>query len=578
MQDYFAQTDFSFGEISSKFFLQTEFAPRASGVLKAKNVMPYISGGMFKRFGLSAVSNLTHAESLDLTKTKICFYDSDDTCFMLILTKDSLIAYDITNNKITKKAVQWQMEQNILFEQIAAEIAFAQCGSELILTHRAFKPKVITYSETTKEFTFGDFKIAAYGYWNKELPSDEIMIKVNVPTSGSIFSIDVITKGNSESIDKLKSILLNSILCERNGNGKCFIRTYSGVRKEGKEGKGWKGGNDEIHSFDVLINKEFAEQATKTFISQEYYILKKPMWEQSNPAVVAFHESRLIFGGYEDDRVVLYFSKVNDFHNFGEGLGRADEAFIGGIASGERQKIVGIVSGSSLQIFTNKCVYFALHGGVQPITAETITIAKQIHQGSKNLFDTLLNDETVFVGADECNIYSLQRVNVNNYTAINLSLATSGMIKNPVSIGCSKFINTGCNLESGCDKKYRYLFVVNSDGGLAVCQTLIEESKVAWSTVETEGGKFKHVFCNQEKVLFIVERGGKNFIETFDACLLEDNVQTYDYGKYVSAKRPIIVELELFPLLSLKKVSFFTPQLLFHKQVINTDLHGYKLV
>lgn len=443
-----------------------------------------------------------------------------------------------------------------LFEQIASEIAFAQCGNELILTHRAFKPKVITYSETTKEFTFGDFKIAAFGYWNKELPNDEIMIKVNVPTSGSVFSIDVITKG---SVDKLKSTLLSSVLCERNGNGKCFIRTYSGEKKEG---------NDTIHSFDVLIHKEFAEPA-KNFISQEYFILKRPMWEQSSPAVVAFHESRLIFGGYEDDRVVLYFSKVNDFHNFGEGLGRADEAFIGGIASGERQKIVGIVSGASLQIFTNKCVYFALHGGVQPITAETITIAKQIHQGSKNLFDTLLNDETVFVGADECNIYSLQRVNVNNYTAINLSLATSGMIKNPVSIGCSKFINTGCNLESGCDKKYRYLFVVNNDGSLAVCQTLIEEAKVAWSTVETEGGKFKHVFCNQEKVLFIVERGGKNFIETFDACLLEDNIKTFDSGKYVSAKKPISVELELFPLLSLKKVSFFAPQLLFHKQVIN---------
>ncbi|CAL7962092.1 hypothetical protein GAMM_310003 [Gammaproteobacteria bacterium] len=554
MQDYFAQTDFSFGEISSKFFLQTEFAPRASGVLKAKNVMPYISGGMFKRFGLSSISFLTHAESLDLTKTKVCFYDADDTCFMLILTKDSLIAYDTTSNQITKKALQWQLEQNILFEQIAAEIDFAQCGNELILTHRAFKAKVITYSETTKEFTFGDFKIAAFGYWNKELPNDEIMIKVNVPTSGSIFSIDVITKG---SIDKLKSTLLSSVLCERNGNGKCFIRTYSGEKKEG---------NDTMHSFDVLIHKEFAEPA-KNFISQEYFILKRPMWEQSNPAVVAFHESRLIFGGYEDDRVVLYFSKVNDFHNFGEGLGRADEAFIGGIASGERQKIVGIVSGASLQIFTNKCVYFALHGGVQPITAETITIAKQIHQGSKNLFDTLLNDETVFVGADECNIYSLQRVNVNNYTAINLSLATSGMIKNPVSIGCSKFINTGCNLESGCDKKYRYLFVVNSDGSLAVCQTLIEEAKVAWSTVETEGGKFKHVFCNQEKVLFIVERGGKNFIETFDACLLEDNIKTFDSGKYVSAKKPISVELELFPLLSLKKVSFFAPQLLFHKQV-----------
>jgi hypothetical protein len=503
MQDYFAQTDFSFGEISSKFFLQTEFAPRVNGVLKAKNIMPYISGGMFKRFGLSYISLLTHAESLDLTKAKICFYDADDTCFMLILTAKQLIAYDINNvaaDTTIKKDIQWQLldssigknpDKQELFEQIASEIDFAQCGKELILTHRTFKPIVITYSETAKEFTFGDFKIAAYGYWNKELPSDGIMIKVNVPASGSIFSIDVITKGG---VGALKSILLNSILCERNGNGKCFIRTYSGVRKE----RGEK--SNDIHSFDVLINKEFAEPATKGFISQEYYILKKPMWEQSNPAVVAFHESRLIFGGYEDDRVVLYFSKVNDFHNFGEGLGRADEAFIGGIATGERQKIVGIVSGASLQIFTNKCVYFALHGGVQPITAETITIAKQIHQGSKNLFGTLLNDETVFVVADECNIYSLQRVNVNNYTAINLSLATSGMIKNPVSIGCSKFINTGCNLESGCDKKYRYLFVVNSDGSLAVCQTLIEEAKVAWSTVETEGGKFKYVFLTLSKI------------------------------------------------------------------------------
>lgn len=577
MQDYFAQTDFSFGEISNKFFLQTDFAPRACGVLKAKNIMPYISGGVFKRFGLSAVSSLVLTEELDLTKAKICFYDADDTCFMLVLTAKTLFAYDINNisaETVIKKEIRWSQQdnQNELFEQIAsfAEIDYAQCGKELILTHRTFKPKVITYSESLKEFTFSDFKIAAFGYWNKELPSDEIMVKVNSPPPPSqSFSIEVITKGN---IEDLKKVLIGASLCERNGNGRCFIRAYD---------RSYQVGTDTVHSFDVLMVKEFAEQTTKGFVYQDYFILKRPMWEQSNPAVVAFHESRLIFGGYEDDRVVLYFSKVNDFHNFGEStLGRSDDAFIGGIATGERQKIVGIVSGASLQIFTNKCVYFALHGGVQPITAETITIAKQIHQGSKNLFASLLNDETVFVGADECNIYSLQRVNVNNYTALNLSLATSNLIKNPVSMGCSKFINTGCGLVSdgdgenetnGCDKKYRYLFVVNSDGSLAVCQTLVEEAKIAWSSIQTQQGRFKHVFCHQEKVLFIVERGGRNFIETLDACLLEDNVQTYDpiAKSYVTKKYPIDIELKLFPLLSLKKVSFFAPQLLFHKQVIN---------
>lgn len=582
MQDYYAQTDFSFGEVSSKFFLQTDFAPRAGGVLKAKNIMPYISGGVFKRFGLATLGSLVFAEALDLTKAKVCFYEADDICFMLILTATNLIAYDVTNitanaaaNTVIKKDIKWQLmdlssgknstdplyypKQEVLFEQIAAEIDFAQCGKELILTHKTFKPKVITYSETKKEFTFSDFKIAACGYWNKELPSDEIMIKIPSPPSGSqSFNIEIITKGD---VERLKKVLINASLCERNGSGRCFIRSFSSSANIA---------GDTVYYFEVLMLKEFAGLTTKGFVSQEYFILKKPMWEQSNPAAVAFHESRLIFGGYEDDRVVLYFSKVNDFHNFGEGQGRADDAFIGGIASGERQKIVGIVSGASLQIFTNKCVYFALHGGVQPITAETITIAKQIHQGSKNLFDSLLNDETVFVGADECNLYSLQRVNVNNYTALNLSLATSGLIKNPVSIGCSKFISTGCSIESGCDKKYRYLFVVNSDGSLAVCQILAEEAKIAWSSIETQNGFFKFVFCNQEKVIFIVERGGRNFIETLDACLLEDNVRIYDpFGNYSNTKYPIDIELELFPLLSLKKVSFLTPQLLFHKQVIN---------
>jgi len=161
MQDYFAQTDFSFGEISSKFFLQTDFAPRANGVLKAKNIMPYISGGVFKRFGLSAISSLVLAEYLDLTKTKICFYDADDTCFMLVLTAKNLFAYDINNisaETVIKKEIHWSPQldnQDALLEQIASfatEIDCAQCGKELILTHKTFKPKVITYSESLKEF------------------------------------------------------------------------------------------------------------------------------------------------------------------------------------------------------------------------------------------------------------------------------------------------------------------------------------------------------------------------------------------------------------------------------------------
>jgi hypothetical protein len=575
MQDYCAQTDFSFGEISNKFFLQTDFAPRAGGVLKAKNIMPYVSGGMFKRFGLRSLGSLCFAEAIDITKTKVCFYEAEDTCFMLVLTAEALIAYDINSGEFMRKEMvvnlipdaknseESKKANKELFEQIASEIDSAQCGKELILTHQAFKPKVVSYSEEKKEFTCSDFKIAACGYWNKELPVNDILIKVLPSPSSQDANIEVITKC---SIEKLKEVLLNSSLCERNGAGRCFIRSYGGTTTRN---------NEKVHTFDVLIIKEFTEQASAGFTYKDYFILKKPMWGESNPAVVAFHESRLIFGGYEDDRVVLYFSKVNDFHDFGEGQGRADDAFIGGIASGERQKITGIVSGTSLQIFTNKYVYFALHGGIQPITAETITIAKQIHQGSKNLFDSLLNDETLFVGADECNIYSLQRINVNNYHALNLSLTTSNMIKNPVSIGCSKFVNTGCK-NSGCDKKYRYLFVVNGDGSLAVCQTLLEEQKIAWTSIATEGGKFKHVFCHQEKVLFIVARGGRNFIETFDACLFEDESQTYDIQsqRYVNKKYPVNIELELFPLLSLKKISFFTPQLLFHKQVIS-ELYVY---
>ncbi|MDD1474980.1 hypothetical protein MEO41_27475, partial [Dolichospermum sp. ST_sed4] len=114
------------------------------------------------------------------------------------------------------------------------------------------------------------------------------------------------------------------------------------------------------------------------------------------------------------------------------------------------------------------------------------------------------------------------------------------------------------------------LFIIHTDGTLAVCQTLTEEAKAAWSLVETSSGKFKHIFCHQEKVLFIVERNGCNFIETFDGCVLQDNVQIYDAtSTLIKATLPINIELELFPLLSLKKVSFFAPQLLFHKQVIN---------
>ncbi|CAL7961827.1 hypothetical protein GAMM_260013 [Gammaproteobacteria bacterium] len=566
MQDYFAQTDFSFGEISSKFFLQNDFAAKVGGVLKAKNIMPYISGGMFKRFGLNSIGALTHLEIVNINDIKICFYDADETCFMLFLIEDSLISYDINKDIFKKKSIKWQLTKpelnrevgdlegvspNPTYKDIVSEIDYAQCGRELILTHPSFRPKVITFSDAHQDFIFNDFTIAATNYWGKELPAEDMMIKVTVSPN---FCIELTTKGD---IEKLKAIFFNTHLCERNGTGRCFIGNYRGQQGD-------------VHIFEGFLIKEFSEIASKTFVSQGYFILKRPMWELSYPAAVAFHESRLIFGGYEDGRVVLYFSKVNDFHNFGEGQGRADDAFIGGIASGERQRITGIVSGPSLQIFTNKYVYFALHGGVQPITADTIAIAKQIHQGSKPLFGSLLNDETVFVGVDECNIYYLQRVSVNNYVALNLSVATSGLIRSPVSIGCSKFINTGCNLEDGCDKKYRYLFVVNRDGTLAVCQTLAEEAKAAWSLINTSRGKFKYVFCHQEKVLFIVERGGYNFIETFDACLMEDNVKTLSpTWEKIDTKYPIDIELELFPLLSLKKISFLTPQILFHKQVVS---------
>jgi hypothetical protein len=546
------QNDFSWGQISNKFALRSDLSIRSAGVLKAKNIMPYVHGGMFKRFGLTALKEVSFID--DIAKTKICFYEATSTCFIIFLTEKKIFFYDIKTLDIAEKPVDWKAReeaQKYSFAQIASEIDYAQGGAELILTHRLFYfPKVITYAEDTKDWYFSEFKVEMPNYWIKEIPHNNVKIRAFYRNQNE-FLVGIMTEGN---VSDLRKLLNNTILCERNGTGKCTMGPYKEVYNNLHT-------DETVHYFSAAPFKSFSEPVSEGFVNQECFILKRPMWEHSDPAVVTFHESRLVFGGYEDDKIVLYFSKVNDFHNFGEGTGNDDEAFVGGIVSGERQRIMGLRSGTSLQIYTSKGVYVVMHGGVLPLTAENLSITMQVHQGCSNLFGKLLNGETIFVGADQANVFSLQCKSVNSYTASNLSLMTSDLVREPVSLSCNSFVETGGDLAAVCDKKYDYLFIVNKVGNLAICQTLMAEDRVAWSSVETLDGKFKHVFSYQEKALFIVERDGKYYFEALDFRSPIDDVAT--------GKTPIEVELDLLPLLSLKKVTVTASILMFRKQMIS---------
>lgn len=251
------------------------------------------------------------------------------------------------------------------------------------------------------------------------------------------------------------------------------------------------------------------------------------------PRCGVIDKDRLIMGGISGAPNALLMSVVSEFFNFDVKLDLDTKALLFRANDDQVSAIYQISAGRNLSIFTQD--------GEQYIPSEPIdesaylksTTRHGIKEGIR-VFN--VDGALVFIQGDGAAVREFIFVDtVQDYESNNISVLSSHLIKDPVSVALRKAVNT--------DETDR-LYIVNDDGTLAAMHTLRSQNVTAFTPYALRAGdKFLRVGVDKQKrVYFITERtiNGtvRRFVEQLNSDLLLDGggVVTMPYETYTATE------------------------------------------
>lgn len=244
----------------------------------------------------------------------------------------------------------------------------------------------------------------------------------------------------------------------------------------------------------------------------------EPIWSATRgyPQTVTLYQGRMYFGGTKSKPITVLGSVVNDEFNFLLGDGGDDLGIFDTIRSGTFDSITNIVSGRTLQLFTESGDYY---NPANPITPATSGYQRQTSYGAKRIGTVEIDGATYYVdrsgNAVRKFIFSFDE---DAYVSPNIALLANHLVKDVVKMASA----TGVG-----DDVANLVFCVNGDGTMAVLNTLRLEDVQGWSTWST-AGSYKDVSVVDQDIYVLVARGGKQFIELVDESALMDHQTEID--------------------------------------------------
>jgi hypothetical protein len=244
---------------------------------------------------------------------------------------------------------------------------------------------------------------------------------------------------------------------------------------------------------------------------------KEDVWSATRgwPKTACFYESRLVIGGTKSKRQSLFASKTGSFFDFDIDDGDDDEAIFATISSRKLNDIVDVFPGRTLQIFTSGAEFAVT---VKPLTPSTVAITPQTSHGASNIQAQEVDGSTLFIDRNGKTLRDfIYSFNEDAYTTQDKSVLASNLIKQPIDLA----LLTGTQSEDS-----NWLFIINSDGGAAILNTLRSQD-INGYTEWTTSGALKSGAVVDDQFYIVNEReidgSTVKYIERWDFSYLMDS-------------------------------------------------------
>ena len=259
-----------------------------------------------------------------------------------------------------------------------------------------------------------------------------------------------------------------------------------------------------------FVNEDFL---ATTAIPGSLCFLGEPAWSVTRgyPSLASFFQNRLVFANSPSLVNGTWLSTVNEVYNFDDSEALADSAISWYPGGGSVNYIVALTSARSLIVHTNTGAYSTPLLSEAPVTPANFVLIEQNKFSCDTIQPVFIDNQIIFVDTASNVINMIWDIAVSAYITNNISVMSSSLITSPVDM--TYFY------EPKATDGFYALFV-NSDGTLAVYQTLHEQNIGAWSLMNTSSqivadqqdgytttpSSFIHVISGNNRCWVLIER------------------------------------------------------------------------
>jgi hypothetical protein len=456
------QTTFQAGEIdplaAGRFDIKNYYAGAAS----LRNVRSLLAGGVRRRPGTRYVTTLP-----DLNARLEDFTFKDSQAYLLVFLAGRLQVY-LTDGTLAQDTagLAWTTTAQL------AQMTIAQRGDTILVCHKDFPMQEIRRTGPTT------FTIAAYVFLSslagdqRYQPyykfADPAVTVTPSATTGAIvltFSAAVCDALDVNTIFRVgkKEVLITSLV-------------------------------DSSH-----LNATVRQTLAGTTATQDWdEAIFSP--RRGYPRSACFHENRLVIGGSRDFPAGLWLSQSGGYYNFDLGTNKDNEGIWTAVGAEATAEIRNVVSFRNLLVFTDEGEFNIPTSIDKPITPTNVIIRQQTPYGSASVRPQPYDGAVMFVQKTGLAIREAVYDDLEkSYTGYSISSLASHLIKTPVDMAV---------LDGTADYPENYLFVVMSDGSMAVLFSNRAEQQIGWMPWDTPGGngKFRNAAVVLDLAFFAVER------------------------------------------------------------------------
>jgi hypothetical protein len=506
------QSNFSHGELDPRIFDVTlDMYYKSARYVRNLYVRP--QGGVLRRHGTIYQTEI----NADENTIKLSSYIHDtENAYILVWTNLQILVYKDVNGILAKQATIVSPYSGIQVRDVQT----TQVGQTLYSVHSEFMPYQLVRGADDTTWTF-----EAIVFQNdpvNDFTNDFVNSVFTLPTVSTGKGIVLTTDVDTFSAAYVGGVFL-SIGNSTNANGAAGLARITGYT--------------DPKNVTVTIINGF-DSSLSSGVKGNHCYLAEPIYSATRgyPASVGTSQSRLCFGGADQTPNIIVMSKINSPLNFNVLDGSDPDAALSYTLPGQNHnKIEWIMSNRSVQIFGSSDTFSTTSS---LLDSSNMAFSLQTDKGSSSLCGPQTLDNEVFYVQSGGKAVMQHTFNPQSgtYTSIPVSTFAAHLINDPVASA----VLGGDSLDDA-----DYLFLVNSDGTLAVLQSLAVQNVLGWSLCGTgddinlsdlvpDHGKFKDIVALNNIIYVLVQRklNGevKQYIEklTFDVktdCTIVQNFQ-----------------------------------------------------